>query len=45
MADGGRHPEGKSTREGSAMRRLAWAIVGVVVYTVAFLAAKYVFGF
>ena len=41
MADGGRRPEGKRTREGSAMRRLAWAVVGVGAY----LAAKYVFGF
>ena len=45
MADGAGGPEGKRVREGSDGRRLAWAAVGVVVFTVAYPIAKQVFGF
>ena len=30
---------------GSAVRRLLWAVLGAVVYTLAYLAAKHFFGF
>ena len=45
MADDARRSRGTRTREGSAARRLLWAVVGAVAYTVAYLVAKYVFGF
>ncbi len=31
--------------EGSTARRLLWAIGGAVAYTIAYVAAKYVFGY
>ena len=35
----------KPTDEGSTARRLRWAVVGAVAYTIAYVAAKAVFGF
>lgn len=35
----------KPTDEGSTARRLRWAVVGAAAYTIAYLAAKAVFGF